>query len=83
LLVKRFLTVSYTNKDEKVAIKILPTKGVKYLNFREKVLASGNEAVLPFYIFQQTIILCVGWCVIRWNKDNWPSAMILARKAAV
>ena len=41
--------------------------GAKYLNFNNNVLAYGNEAVLPFYIFHQTIILCVGWFVIRWN----------------
>jgi glucan biosynthesis protein C len=38
--------------------------GTKYLNFNNKILSYGNEAVLPFYIFHQTIILCVGWFVI-------------------
>ena len=37
------------------------------LNFNHKVLTYGNEAVLPFCIFHQTIILCVGWFVIRRN----------------
>ncbi len=36
----------------------------KYLNFNNKVLAYANEAVLPFYILHQTIILLVGWYVI-------------------
>ena len=39
----------------------------KHLNFNHKALNYGNEAVLPFYIFHQTIILCVGWFVIRWD----------------
>ena len=39
----------------------------KHLNFNHKALTYGNEAVLPFYIFHQTIILCVGWFVIRWD----------------
>jgi hypothetical protein len=34
--------------------------GAKYLNTKNKFLAYGNEAVLPFYIFHQTVILCVG-----------------------
>jgi glucan biosynthesis protein C len=41
--------------------------GAKYLNFNHKVLAYGNEAVLPFYILHQTIILLVGWYVIPLN----------------
>jgi glucan biosynthesis protein C len=39
----------------------------KYLNFNHKVLAYGNEAVLPFYILHQTIILLVGRFVIQWK----------------
>jgi hypothetical protein len=50
----------------------------KYLNFNHKVLAYGNEAVLPFYIFHQTIILCVGWFVIRWNIGLVPKYLIIA-----
>ena len=50
----------------------------KYLNFNYKVLTYGNEAVLPFYIFHQTIILCVGWFVIRWNIGIGPKYLIIA-----
>jgi hypothetical protein len=49
-----------------------------YMNFNHKVLTYGNEAVLPFYIFHQTIILCVGWFVIRWNIDIGPKYLIIA-----
>ena len=38
--------------------------GAKYLNFNNKILAYTNEAVLPFYILHQTIILLMGWYVI-------------------
>ncbi len=41
--------------------------GAKYLNFKNAVLDYGNEAVLPFYISHQTIILCIGWFVIPWD----------------
>jgi len=34
------------------------------LNFNHKVLAYANQAVLPFYILHQTIILLVGWYII-------------------
>jgi hypothetical protein len=52
--------------------------GAKYLNFKNRVLAYANEAVLPFYIFHQTIILCVGWFVIRWNIGILPKYLIIA-----
>jgi hypothetical protein len=51
--------------------------GATYLNFNKNVLAYGNEAVLPFYILHQTIILCVGWFVIRWNIGILPKYLII------
>jgi len=50
----------------------------KYLNFNNKALAYGGEIVLPFYILHQTIILCVGWFVIRWNMGIVPKYLIIA-----
>lgn len=41
--------------------------GAKYLNFRNKILQHCNEAVLPFYILHQTLILLVGWYVVQWS----------------
>lgn len=52
--------------------------GVKHLNFENKLLTYGNEAVLPFYILHQTIILCVGWFVIRWRIGILPKYLIIA-----
>jgi glucan biosynthesis protein C len=52
--------------------------GAKYLNFGGKAVAYGNEAVLPFYIFHQTIILLVGWFVIRLNLGILPKYLIIA-----
>jgi len=40
--------------------------GARHLNFNSRALAYGNEAVLPFYVFHQTIILMVGYYIIRW-----------------
>jgi glucan biosynthesis protein C len=52
--------------------------GAKYLNFNNRVLGYAGEAVLPFYIFHQTIILCVGWFVIRWRIGILPKYLIVA-----
>ena len=53
--------------------------GAKYLSRpgRNRMLAYGNEAVLPFYILHQTVILCVGWFVIRWNIGMLPKYLII------
>jgi peptidoglycan/LPS O-acetylase OafA/YrhL len=44
--------------------------GARYLNFTNKLLAYGNEAVLPFFLFHQTIILIVGWFVLPWDINH-------------
>jgi peptidoglycan/LPS O-acetylase OafA/YrhL len=33
--------------------------------------------VLPFYILHHTIIVCVGWFVIRWNIGILPKFLII------
>ena len=38
--------------------------GAKYLNFNHKILTYANEAVMPFYLLHQTLILIVGWYII-------------------
>lgn len=52
--------------------------GAKYLNLKSMFVTYGNEAVLPFYIFHQTIILCIGWFVIRWDIGILPKYLIIA-----
>lgn len=41
--------------------------GMKHLNVNKPFLAYANEAVLPFYILHQTVLLCVGFFVVQWN----------------
>ena len=60
------------------AVVYILSLGARYLNFNHKVLAYGNEAVLPFYLFHQTIILVVGFFVIRWNLGIFPKLLIVA-----
>lgn len=40
--------------------------GRKHLNFSTPFLRYANEAVLPFYILHQTVILGVGYFVVQW-----------------
>jgi hypothetical protein len=59
-------------------VSFVMSLGMKYLNVKSKFVTYGNEAVLPFYIFHQTIILCVGWFVIRWNMGILSKYLIIA-----
>jgi glucan biosynthesis protein C len=52
--------------------------GARYLNFNGRVLTYGNEAVLPFYLFHQTVILVVGFYVIRLKMGILPKFLIVS-----
>jgi peptidoglycan/LPS O-acetylase OafA/YrhL len=52
------------------AIVFMLSLGAKYLTFSNKLLTYSNEAVLPFYLLHQTVILIVGWFVLSWNIPN-------------
>ena len=60
------------------AVVFVLSMGARYLNTNHKFLVYGNEAVLPFYLFHQTIILCVGWYVIRWDVGILLKLLIIA-----
>jgi hypothetical protein len=38
----------------------------KHLNFSTSFLTYANEAVLPFYVLHQTVLLSVGYFVVQW-----------------
>ena len=59
------------------AVVFMLSLGARYLNFNNKALAYANEAVLPFYLLHQTVILCVGWFVIPWNIGILPKFLII------
>jgi glucan biosynthesis protein C len=40
--------------------------GMKHLNFNKPFLKYANEACLPFYILHQTVIVTLGYFVVRW-----------------
>jgi peptidoglycan/LPS O-acetylase OafA/YrhL len=41
----------------------------KYLNFSNGFLKYANEAVYPFYILHQTIIICIAYYMINWQMS--------------
>ena len=60
------------------SVIFLLSLGARYLNFNNRALTYGNEAVLPFYLFHQTIILAVGSFVIRLPMGILPKYAIVA-----
>jgi hypothetical protein len=41
--------------------------GFKHFTQSRPLLAYATEAILPFYILHQTVLLCVGYFVVQWN----------------
>jgi len=56
----------------------------KYLNFNTPRLQRANEAVLPFYILHQPVLLSVGYLVLQWAiPDPLKWAIIAASSFAM
>ncbi|MFC1974395.1 acyltransferase family protein [Chloroflexota bacterium] len=51
--------------------------GSRYLNFNNRFLGYASEAVLPFYILHQTIILIIGFFVVQWSMGIAPKYFII------
>jgi glucans biosynthesis protein C len=41
--------------------------GSRFLSFNRKNLSYANEAVLPFYILHQPVLLAIGYFVVQWS----------------
>ena len=58
--------------------------GRKHLDFSTPFVKYANEAVLPFYILHQTVLLCVGYFVVQWAiPDLLKWAIILLASFAI
>jgi hypothetical protein len=57
--------------------------GSRYLNFNNRFLGYANEAVLPFYILHQTVILIIGFFVLQWGIGIAPQYFIIATTSFV
>jgi glucans biosynthesis protein C len=42
--------------------------GARFLSFNHKNLSYANEAVLPFYILHQPVLLVIGYFVVQWSS---------------
>lgn len=49
----------------------------KHLNFTNRFLQYANEAVYPFYILHQTLIVAVGYYVVQWSMPIAVKLLVL------
>ena len=49
-----------------------------HLNFTNNFLKYANEAVLPFYVLHQTVIVIVGFFIANWTLAVFPKFLFLA-----
>lgn len=49
-----------------------------HLNFDNNYLKYANEAVLPFYILHQTVIVIIGFFIANWTLAVFPKYLLLA-----
>ena len=52
--------------------------GMTYLNSYRPFLFYANEAVLPFYILHQTVLLVIGYYVTRWQVPDIAKYILIA-----
>jgi glucan biosynthesis protein C len=57
--------------------------GKKHLNFNNRLLQYAKEAVLPFYILHQTVIILVGFHVVRWNAGVMAKYLVISTASFV
>jgi hypothetical protein len=53
----------------------------RYLDFRKPVLEYANEAVLPFYILHQSVLICVGYFIVQWPIPDvlkWATILVIS-----
>lgn len=54
---------------------------MSFLDYRKPVLEYTNEAVLPFYILHQSVLICVGYFIVQWPIPDvlkWATILVIS-----
>jgi glucan biosynthesis protein C len=43
--------------------------GMRFLNFANRLLQYGQEAIVPFFVVHQPVIIVIAYFVVQWNVD--------------
>jgi glucan biosynthesis protein C len=57
--------------------------GSRYLDYNNRFLSYSNEAVLPFYILHQTIIISIGYFVVQWSIGIGPKYLVISTSSFI
>ncbi len=57
--------------------------GSRYLSYNNRFLNYATEAVLPFYILHQPVILLIGFFVVQWSLGIAPKYLIVSTTSFV
>lgn len=57
--------------------------GSRYLSFNNRVLKYTNEAILPFYILHQTVIVTIGFYIASWDASVLVKYLIISTSSFV
>jgi surface polysaccharide O-acyltransferase-like enzyme len=49
--------------------------GMRYLNHTNKWLQYGQEAILPFFVVHQPVIVVIAYFVVQWNTGILPKML--------
>jgi hypothetical protein len=52
--------------------------GMQHLTFSTPLLKYANEAVLPFYVMHQTVLLVMGYFIVQWELPDLVKFLIIA-----
>lgn len=54
---------------------------MNFIDYRKPILQYANEAVLPFYILHQSVLICVGYFVVQWHIPDllkWLTILVIS-----
>jgi surface polysaccharide O-acyltransferase-like enzyme len=55
----------------------------RYLNFNNQFLKYANEAILPFYILHQSVIVVIGYFIKDWSWAVLPKSLFLSASSLI
>lgn len=57
--------------------------GIRFLNFRNKAIQYVNDAILPFFILHQPVIMITAFFVLPWNLPSGVKFLIVSTAALI
>jgi surface polysaccharide O-acyltransferase-like enzyme len=51
--------------------------GMRFLDRCNRGLQYGQEAILPFFVIHQPVIIVIAFFVVQWSVDIWPKMLVV------